>query len=101
MRGPVQVVPQVGVEPTRSCEHGILSPACLPVPSLRPQLYGVNIPHLRKSYDVQAVPPQRHMRTEIIIPYRTSVHFISIRLLQAGYKLPFLFLFGYFTSHSV
>ena len=29
------MVPEVGLEPTRSCEHQILSLACLPIPSLR------------------------------------------------------------------
>jgi hypothetical protein len=28
-------VPEVGIEPTRDCSHGILSPARLPVPPLR------------------------------------------------------------------
>ena len=28
-------VPEVGIEPTRGCPHGILSPARLPVPPLR------------------------------------------------------------------
>jgi len=27
-------VPKVGVEPTRPCEHTILSRACLPIPPL-------------------------------------------------------------------
>jgi hypothetical protein len=30
-----QKVPEVGIEPTRGCPHGILSPARLPVPPLR------------------------------------------------------------------
>ena len=29
------MVPAVGVEPTRCCHHGILSPARLPIPSSR------------------------------------------------------------------
>jgi hypothetical protein len=31
-------VPEEGVEPTHSCEYGILSPARLPVPPFRPEL---------------------------------------------------------------
>ena len=31
----VTKVPEVGIEPTRDCSHGILSPARLPVPPLR------------------------------------------------------------------
>ena len=31
----IHVVPEVGLEPTRSCDHRILSPARLPIPPLR------------------------------------------------------------------
>ena len=33
-----KMVPEEGVEPTHSCLYGILSPARLPVPPLRPEL---------------------------------------------------------------
>ncbi len=31
----LNMVPKAGIEPARCCHHGILSPARLPVPSLR------------------------------------------------------------------
>ena len=34
------MVPKVGIEPTRGCPHGILSPARLPVPPLRHRTKG-------------------------------------------------------------
>lgn len=43
-------MPEEGVEPTHSCLYGILSPARLPVPPLRPEL-------LRISANVPEVPP--------------------------------------------
>jgi hypothetical protein len=36
-RSETRLVPEEGVEPTHSCLYGILSPARLPVPPLRPE----------------------------------------------------------------
>ena len=42
------MVPEEGVEPTHSCEYGILSPARLPVPPLRLELFRItaNVPRV-------------------------------------------------------
>ena len=46
------MVPEEGVEPTHSCEYGILSPARLPVPPLRPELFRIS--HSPPDYDAAA-----------------------------------------------
>ena len=38
-----EIIPEVGLEPTRPCGHGILNPARLPIPPLRLELgYKIN-----------------------------------------------------------
>ena len=39
----LSMVPEEGVEPTHSCEYGILSPARLPVPPLRLELFRISL----------------------------------------------------------
>ena len=47
------LVPEVGIEPTRGCPRGILSPVRLPISPLRHLLYYVEIPRI---YNISASP---------------------------------------------
>ena len=49
-------MPVVGLEPTRCCHHGILSPARLPIPPHRQMGGGGFEPPKHKAADLQSVP---------------------------------------------
>ena len=44
-----RMVPEEGVEPTHSCLYGILSPARLPVPPLRPESFRISLRRSRRN----------------------------------------------------
>ena len=54
------MVPEEGVEPTHSCLYGILSPARLPVPPLRPELRIIACPERGTSR--ATLPSRRALR---------------------------------------
>ena len=76
--GERRLVPEEGVEPTHSCEYGILSPARLPVPPLRPELWIIScqapplarLPNLRQICGLRRDDPQ--LRKVMPIPPRIT-----------------------------
>ena len=53
------MVPEEGVEPTHSCLYGILSPARLPVPPLRPELFRISKEPVLSNPEL----PEQHVMT--------------------------------------
>jgi hypothetical protein len=58
------MVPEEGVEPTHSCEYGILSPARLPVPPLRPESFRITHPALK----IEVLPASVIFPARFVLP---------------------------------